>query len=305
MVPAAAYERLISSNNLILLSQICFPWDIVLLAINQDNLQYNFTAAAEALWSKMVGIPADCESCIHLDLTMSGAAFTSTEDEILELVVRQTEMTREIQQNLWLRSPALRGTIQRALVRYAQKVAISQAETIFGTQQIPVVSFDGEARSMNDLELDLVAQLVLSTHRAYHSAWKAFAHIHNIHNSNEVPPPAYEKVDTGGLTGKRPDSNTEASMCYCWICERVADEVQDSADNISPLMRTLSLVSSSEEMDEKRSTYSDSSSETEEICLHLKLSRRQIKAITVDIGLYRYIEAARHTRVNMAASSSP
>ncbi|KAK5946146.1 hypothetical protein PMZ80_000286 [Knufia obscura] len=298
----ASYERLIASNDFRLLGTICFPWHVFPTAIDQATLDYKPSPAAKTLWEKLVGVPFDLEACLGVELESGTTAFTTHEADILELAVVQTELLERCHRHRWLRSPALHGTIARAMQRYSDAVLSTQPQTPWRTQQIPMVG-DSETRSTHSLQLDLVAQLVLNTHRAYHGAWTAFARTYNIRDEDRPPPPSYEESH-GKSVDKGDDLQISVShdKCYCWICERIKDELEEKV--VSPRMTALRQTPSQDDTDLKQSeTFSDSSSDTDEPAPHLGLSRKQIKRIKAEIRIYRNAEVLREEKIQQQRDS--
>lgn len=297
-----AYERLIASNEFRLLSQICFPWHTLTRAIDSNTLEYKVSSAAKTLWGNLVNVPFDQANFSSTNADCEGLAFTSGLSELLELVVRQTELMESMCDHQWLRSPALEGTIRRGISRYTAQMNSLQIQSIENTQQIPVNGLD--KNNIGSLDLDIVCQLVLNTHRGFHSAWKCFTQRYNLDDEDPTPPPSYDEAQKlCGFIHSNQDKQVleEVSQspaienCYCWICERIKDE--SDAPNPIQILSPLTQVSSPEEVDEKRSIKSDSSDESDETGCGPDLSREQIKNIKRDIKLFRHVEALRQKQL--------
>lgn len=317
-----AYERLLASNDFTLLSQICFPWHLFPGCIDQNTLEYRFSKAAQTLWRKMVGLPIDLEDCIGEDLANDNTAFTSHDSEILDLALRQTALVEDFCEYHWLRSPSLLHTIQRALSQYANVMVVGQLPNTPRTQQVPVITHE-PMRTTDELDLNLPAQLILNTHRAFHSAWQAFAQLYNIQTDERPPPPSYDEAKKQPLTPvssnekdqiddissskydpmkQKPDLNS----CYCWVCERIKDDVSGLTIPDIPSMAPLSPVSSPEDVephdDEKRhigitsESLSDGGIDSRTPSFKLDLTRKQIKAIITEVSLYRRVEDIRQNK---------
>lgn len=292
----AAYERLLASNTFQLLGQISFPWHVFPHAINKDTLKIRSTSAAEALWKMLLGISTDLQDCIGMDLGSGTAAFTSHADETLELAITQSEILEKIDQNKWLRSPSLRGTIQRAMRRYTEQILPTndQLFELENTQRVPTAI--AEPRDLKEIQFDTVTLLVLQTHRAYHAAWQSFATRYNLNHDERPPPPPYytedgatDSIEQHGL-GRSISQSLEAD-CYCWICERIKDETETEDEPAANIL--LTQVSSPEPADDKRSVVSMSSSDTDNSTPTLGLSKKQIRDIKADVWLYRLVEENR------------
>lgn len=283
-----AYERLIASNEFRLLSQICFPWHVFPTCIDRTTLEYSTSHAARTLWTTLIGVPPNLSECVGHDLGNDAVAFMSAPAEMLDIALRQADFIESVARPQWLRSPALHGTLQRAMSTYVSRMIHTPNPGTTHTQQIPMDSL--EARSVHELDLDLPAQLILHTHRAYHGAWRVFTQLNNLKDEDMPPPPPYDEVHND-TTGSQLGDPNMSDPCYCWICERVKDEIEADSDSPSMLLAPLRRVSSPE--DEKRTISSDVSSELETSMTSLELPRKQIKAIKADIALYRHIESQR------------
>lgn len=286
----ASYERLIASNDFKLLSQICFPWHIITIAVDQNTLEYSFSLAASTLWMNLVGIPPDLKDCIDHDFDDDAVAFMNASTEMLDMALSQSDLIERLCRYQWLRSPSLHGTIRRAMSRYADQIMYISNRDIERTQQIPIESL--EARSVEELDLDLPAQLILHTHRAYHSAWQSFAQLNNLKDEDMPPPPSYdESTQTVNKCEMMKKYSRDSEPCYCWICERIKDESEADAEQTSIVLVPLSQVSSPD--DDKRTLDSSSSSDSEDSLPTSDLTRKQIKAIKTDVALFRHIENLR------------
>lgn len=297
-----AYERLIASNDFRMLSQICFPWHTLTEAIDSNTLQYRVSSAAETLWRNLVSVPFDQASFSRTSTRNDELAFTSSSSELCELVTRQTNLMEDMYYYQWLRSPALEGTIKRGMARYTNQIKSLQISMPEQTQQVPVGDF--EKHNIDELDLDIVCQLVLNTHRAFHSAWKCFTQQYNIDDEDVLPPPSYEDVqEQKGIprsdrNARKSSADTETTAvedCYCWICERIKDERDEP--KIIEIMPALTQVTSPEELEEKKSIKSDSSDDSNESTFDLDLNRGQIKQIKRDIRLFRHVEALRQRKL--------
>ena len=290
---SSAYERLLASNDFKLLAQISFPWHVLPTVIDQQTLTFTFSEAAEILWNNCVAVPAQLEECITFDLDRTDLAFTSSDNDLMDMVVQQTNIFQQIHRFHWLRSPAVSGTLQRALKRYVD-VTVVGFQSISQTQQIPIVQ-EENSRDIADLGLDLGQLLALQAHKGYHAAWTSFSQAHNLWEADRPPPPAYRRNITrsiNSLNDIHMITQTDVSLekCFCWICERVKDEIQESVT--VPDLLLLDPTSSPDIMDDKRSM-TDSSSSNSEGDNDLLLSRKQIKQIKSEIELYKHIEANR------------
>lgn len=286
-----AYERLIASNEFRLLSQICFPWHIIPTSINQHTLEYNFSHAAGTLWTNLVDIPPDILNCVDLEFERDEVAFMSASAEMLDIALRQSDFIESVAHYKWLRSPSLSSTIQRAMSRYVDQVVYTPHRNIERTQQIPTDPL--EAQSLRELHFDLPSQLILNTHRAYHSAWQVFMQLNNLRDEETPPPPpSYdESHQNAALCQSGEKQSRDSAACYCWICERVKDELEMGGEATSMMLTPLRRVSSPE--DEKATITSDSSSESEDSTVPLDLTKKQIKTIKADVAMYRHIENLR------------
>lgn len=290
---SSAYARLLASNNYTLLAQISFPWHVLPTVIDQETLHYTFNDAAEALWKNLIEVPSKLEDCIDIDLDKADLAFTSSDQDLLDTVVQQTEIFQEIHRHHWLRSPAASNTLRRALSRYAETVVL-ESNGSDRRQQIPTYEED-ESRNVSDLKLDAGQKLALQTHKAYHAAWKTFSQVHSLVEEDRPPPPVYRRSITRSLNSmedirETTQTNPKLENCFCWICERVKDEMEGENEMVD--FTPLIPVSSPDAIDEKRSL-SEASSSSSEDENELLLSRKQIKQIKREVTLYKHLETKR------------
>jgi hypothetical protein len=265
---AMCYER---EQQCPRISLLCFPWPAIRDAIDMHTMQYTISPAARRLFSTLSKQEADI-----LQYLETPPAFTDPDavplgvDLSAEVNLVQ-HFVDESHALLWIRSPALQGTLTRATAEY------------FDFQ------LEGEAARItaqgNESEVPFRIKLVWWTHRLFPRQYKWF--LLEIGQSEEKY--HHRHSTKQGLPGEDGDgessSRNTGDCCRCWICERIRDDVPSFS-------RPLTLPSPP-----GSPSPSGSSPPPAEVPKYLKplskLSSEQFREILHDVGFYNAVELAR------------
>ncbi|KAL3465355.1 hypothetical protein BJX64DRAFT_285614 [Aspergillus heterothallicus] len=126
-------------------------------------------------------------------------------------VHRQVAFTAKMESHCWIRSPALEGTLTRALDRYAKFVRLFKL--CRGTLLVPT------------LDIDLVWHTHQCSHAAYSEAMMRLAG-RLINHDDKLGKSVLGDGLEGTVEAWRMRFGGEYERCFCWDCEMLLDEVE-------------------------------------------------------------------------------
>ncbi|RGP67240.1 hypothetical protein FSPOR_6129 [Fusarium sporotrichioides] len=132
--------------------------------------------------------------------------------KLMDNVERQRVFVKKMNAHLWIRSPALQGTLQRAVDRYENYLELFRLYP--GKMLVPT------------LDIDLVWHTSQLSPAAYETSMKALCG-RFINHDDKI---AKYKLDTGSdetQTLYRTHFGLEYHVCLCWECQAIMSAVED------------------------------------------------------------------------------
>ncbi|KAK5988536.1 Glycine-rich domain-containing 1-like protein [Cladobotryum mycophilum] len=225
------------------------PWPLVYKAIDHKTWTFNHDETSAQYFESCMEVPADLfahfsqwgadmeapggEYMLRLDrYKLSGIDYTDTEPEgvskvyetmfkmvdadlgeqLRDAVVRQAEFVDKMNNHLWIRSPALEGTMRRAIDRYDKFLVLLKSKS-----KTPVVP---------TLDVDIVWHTHQCSPAQYSSGMKAMVGRFINHDDTIVKEVLGDGFD---LTRKmyRIRFGKEYTVCGCWDCEALLSAVEE------------------------------------------------------------------------------
>ncbi|CEI63104.1 hypothetical protein FVEN_g348 [Fusarium venenatum] len=263
MLNTSAYDAACEAHdgNAARLKNLCFPWPAVRDVIDMDKMEYELPRAAQNLFRNL-----SSQSCDILTYLDSPPAYTDPgkllfKTDLFSEVKKHDSFINESHQRLWIRSPALHGSLGRAGGEY----------------------LDFHLREPNAVEEDMLeslsfgVQLFWKTHRLFPRQYKAF--LVEIKKNKAEP---NSKDDLKIILDGEDEPLESSQCCCCWICERIRDDV-------SEFYHTQSSTS----------PYSPSTAAPPDTVQKQlsSLSSEQLRQIQDDLGFYLAVEDARKRKV--------
>jgi hypothetical protein len=186
--------------------QLCFPWLAIKDALNTETMTLKIPRAAEILFSTMSSQSADVLEYLNAPPAYAESAASPFNIDLGLQVHEQQSFIDEAHSHLWIRSPALHGSLYRSTRHYLRAQLMGQSNangsltTMFGTH------------------------LVWRTHRLFPAQYQHFcrtAEMDVCDSSSDL------KATTSGETAGSDSQQSEVTdpeVCICWICERIRDE---------------------------------------------------------------------------------
>jgi len=188
------------------LSMLCFPWPAIRDAIDRDTMTFELPRPAEILFSTISEQAPDILT--YLDAPPAYAESNESPFAIdLVLQVHQQEAFIDAShQALWIRSPTLTGSLQRAALDYVGALT------------------SGRLGSLTQDEIPFGIHLIWRTHRLFpaqylnHCSNAGFdtadsaSDLKVIHSSETAQSSSSFRSDSSGC-----------QICICWICESIRD----------------------------------------------------------------------------------
>ncbi|KAK5055191.1 hypothetical protein LTR84_012940 [Exophiala bonariae] len=300
MQTPGAYRRDNLAHSSPKLLEIPLPWEAILAVMDLDNFTYNIPSAAEKLFTTTTTQSADIFVYLmhpppYTDLNPDKVFSVDLESAVHDLI-DDTSFAESMSNLLFLRSPALEGTLLRALAKYGALVQATGNRASLWLERI---------------RDEPALQLVWRTHMLYPMAYIQFS-------ANTFGSDVLLKYDTSSLayavdiknssTAEQSsadsdgDSISAAEACYCWLCERIRDEDPDYTACASKPGRTRSPTEGSLSQPASPTVRGFSHFRSRSMSSNVppnpdgpfsQMAKEQIASIKSDVAFYRYVEEFR------------
>ena len=183
-------------------SNLCFPWMAVRAAIDMETMTFELPRSAQNLFSTLSGQSADILTYLESPPAYSEEPAYPFPVDLFEEVKKHDPFIEDAHRLLWIRSPAISGSLERSAAEYVQ------------------YQLTGTSGTVPEAKLPFGVRLFWRTHQLYPRMYAAFL--------RETE--AEEGGDTGEAVGKDVKEKGEDSHeppCRCWTCERIRDDMPD------------------------------------------------------------------------------
>ncbi|KAL6915685.1 hypothetical protein FSST1_007180 [Fusarium sambucinum] len=267
MLNTSAYGAACQSHdgNSARLKNLCFPWPAIRDVIDMDKMEFELPRAAQNLFRNLSS--QSCDILTYLDsppaYTDSGKVLFKT--DLFSEVKKHNSFINESHQRLWIRSPALHGSLGRAGGEY----------------------LDFHLREPNAVEEDVLeslsfgVKLFWKTHRLFPRQYQAF--LVEIKKNKAEP---NSKDDLKIVLDGEDEPLEPSQYCCCWICERIRDDIPEffhAPSSSSPF--SPSTAAPPDTVQKQLSS----------------LPSEQLRQIQDDLGFYLAVEDARKRKVPLPA----
>ncbi|KAM0543627.1 hypothetical protein ACHAPJ_012216 [Fusarium lateritium] len=240
------------------LEHLCFPWLAIRDVIDMEHFHFALPRTAQNLFSTLSGQSSDILTYLESPPAYTDDCTPPFKVDLFDEIKDHEIFINEAHELLWIRSPALTGSLTRASVDYSDYQRRRRA--------------DGR----NSREVTFGVDLFWKTHRLFPSHYRLFMYNENRSQASESKAPV-PKSSPSDPASKHSKVVTE--HCQCWTCERIRDHVPTFVHTTpSP-----NLASSS----------TDPLTSAQQV---LALSSEQIRQIQDDVGFYQAVEKARTRR---------
>jgi hypothetical protein len=238
MLSPEAYEAACNAQgaNATRLKYLCFPWPAIRDVIDMDKMQLVLPRSAQRLFTNITSQPCDI-----LEYLQSPPAYTDTgkvriETDLFSEVKRHEDIIEESNKLLWIRSPALQGSLIRAGLEY----------------------LDFHLREPNAVEEEMVShqsfgvRLFWRTHRLFPRQYKAF--LEEIGGTQSDQTQGQDLKRDAKILFDMDGPSPIEEHCHCWTCERIRDDLPEfvytkpseaasSSTSLSPMQKQISSLS--------------------------------------------------------------
>ncbi|KFX90733.1 hypothetical protein V490_06314 [Pseudogymnoascus sp. VKM F-3557] len=242
------------------LRKLCFPWPAIRDVIDMDKMQFSLPRAAQNLFSNLSGQSPDIIMYLESPPAYTVDRKLPFEANLFAEVKKHESFIDVSHELLWIRSPALQGTLVRASVEYLEFQLSGSAA--------------GNEGSMSHLSFGL--SLLWRTHRLYPLQYEAF--IKEVVNSQPASDSKSPKKNANSSL-KNPDPDLLAQQCRCWTCERIRDDLPTFTLAAPPYSSSPASSSSNPRQQQQ-----------------LSLSSDQVREIKDDLSFYHAVEGARRCK---------
>ncbi|RMJ00590.1 hypothetical protein CDV36_015857 [Fusarium kuroshium] len=239
------------------LEHLCFPWLAIRDAIDMDRFRFELPRTAQNLFTTLSAQSSDILTYLESPPAYTEGGTRSFEADLFAEVKKQENFIDEAHSLLWIRSPALAGSLMRASVEYSD------------------YQLEGNSSGRNGVVVPFGINLFWRTHRLLPNHYRLFRQeIANCSQSSEAKAPEFQNAPSSSATK---DLQVVSELCQCWTCERIRDDVPTFTHTAT----TLTVSSSS--TTPPSSTHQQLSA----------LSSEQFRQIQDDLGFYLAAEKAR------------
>lgn len=191
------------------LTTLCFPWTAIREVIDRETMQYKLPRAAENLFLTLTDQEADILSYLDTPPAYSESAASPFDIDLVAQVHLQQSFIDDSHEFLWIRSPALIGSLGRSYLAYLQAQSL------------------GRLSSLNVDNLPYGVELMWRTHRLFPARYSA-------HREIDFDAPSPEMVDLKETRSSETSASSRSGsisrsvsgdidICLCWACERIRD----------------------------------------------------------------------------------
>ena len=243
------------------LLELCFPWPAIRDTIDTETMTFKLPRAAENLFSTLSSQSADILTYLEQPPAYLEATMQPLQVDLFSKVKDQEAFLDEAHELLWIRAPALKGSLERSSVDYLEFQIQTKPDDI----QPGILPFG--------------IGLLLRTHKLFPIQYELFC------RGIGAGPTACSTIDSKALLSNQITESSEeeqhtpsTSECCCWTCESIRDYL--------PAFTYDKAVPTPPDTD---SQY--------DLCLLASLSTEQLRWIQDDLGFYRAVEDARKAKM--------
>ncbi|KAK5994732.1 hypothetical protein PT974_03115 [Cladobotryum mycophilum] len=183
------------------LQQLCFPWPAIRDAIDMEKLELTLSRGAQNLFSTLSGQSADILAYLNKPPAYADADSLPFGVDLFSEVKKHESFMERAHSLLWIRAPALNGSLERASTEYFDWQLKDPSTTSIAS------------------EMPFGVDLFWRTHRLFPSHYELFLlEIETIEESSEPK----QHVSQNQVLGSEPENR---SKCSCWTCERIRENV--------------------------------------------------------------------------------
>ncbi|SPJ72011.1 uncharacterized protein FTOL_01739 [Fusarium torulosum] len=267
-----AYDAACNSyeGNATRLKNLCFPWPAIRDVIDMEKMEFTLPRAAQNLFKNL-----SSQSCDILSYLENPPAYTDSgkvrfETDLFVEVKKHEAFIDESHKMLWIRSPALRGSLVRAGSEYLD----------FHLGEFAAI--EGDVADQQPFGV----QLFWRTHRLFPRQYKAFL--------KEIGRSQKQVIEDSKGASKNTFDEDSTPMpsqpCRCWTCERIRDDLPEFVHSQFP-------TSSSPPSSSKSPAPTPSNPMQQQLSL---LSPDQMRQIQDDLGFYLAVEDARRRKIPLS-----
>ncbi|RMZ89272.1 hypothetical protein DV736_g3495, partial [Chaetothyriales sp. CBS 134916] len=283
MLEPEEYQRACIECEMPHLTKLCFPWPAIRDLIDFDTMTLTITRPAESLFKNLTEQSADILQYIQAPPAYTEPSMLSPTIDFFTLVKKQDPFLDLSHKLLWIRSPALVGSLERSFEAYFD--AQSTNNLFFMSPNAIVFGID----------------LIWRTHRLYPAQYSDFREA----ISDTAPPDQLSRpvldLPQSSQPNKRspslPPPQPSGTTCLCWTCERLRDDLPTFS--LSPKEEPLANPAAAAGPPPSPPPWSTSSYTTPSTSQPWdprqlsSLSSEQLHYIKDDLGFHHAVEAAR------------
>ncbi|KAI8649192.1 hypothetical protein NCS57_01455400 [Fusarium keratoplasticum] len=239
------------------LEHLCFPWLAIRDVIDMDRFRFELPRTAQNLFSTLSTQSSDILTYLESPPAYTEGEILPFEADLFAEVKKQAKFIDDGHNLLWIRAPALIGSLKRASVEYSD-------------YQLRGASLDSDG-----IDVPFGIDLFWRTHQLHPNHYRLFRQeIGNCRETSGSKAPMLQSVSSGSVIK---DLQVVPGLCQCWTCERIRDDVPTFTHTPTPPTATSSSAPLPSSTNQQLSS----------------LSSEQLRQIQDDLGFYLAVEKAR------------
>lgn len=247
MLNSDAYANACQARGVPKLQDLCFPWPAIRDSVDTETMTFTLSRAARGLFETLSEQPADIIVYVsEPPAYVEGPEMMPFDIDLFAEVKKHEKFIDQAHELLWIRGPSLSGSLERANNDYFKLKWSGKLWPIAESDMLP-----------------FGVNLMWRTHKLHTSHYQA---VHGM---------AIARLETDvkilNLADESSDDEGEpqlASVCACWTCERIRDEIAGFRYDESKTPRYDSNILGS-------------------------LSSSRASSVKDDVGFFRCVERAR------------
>jgi len=203
MLDEKTYTAACHNRGIPEVGQVCFPWPAIRDVLDVSTMTFKLPRAAENLFSTLTSQSADILTYLEGPPAYVEFPGLPIQTDLFAEVKQHEKFMDDAHGLLWIRSPALKGSLERSSIEYLEFQLSSNTADI----QIHDIPFGVE--------------LICKTHKLYPRQYQLFLQGITPASTDSKSPTSPQIIADASLESAR----RLASECYCWTCERIRDDL--------------------------------------------------------------------------------
>lgn len=182
--------------------ELAFPWPAIREVIDLETMSYNLPFSAQNRFSTLTDQSANILSYLKNPPAYTEECVLPFDIDLCAEVNKHATFIEQSHNLLWIRGPALVGSLQRAAVQY------------FDSQ------LNRRPQMREQMEFNFGVELVWRTHRLFPQQYKYF-----LQTTEKISETSNSKESSSQDLSPYSGASIATNTCICWTCERIRNDL--------------------------------------------------------------------------------